>query len=235
MDANALFREGRLAEAISALNEMLRSDPTDLRSRTFLFELLCFSGDLDRAHKQLDAISASDPERHLAAFGYREALRSEEQRREMFKTGELPDAGSSPSALTGTLNGEPFQDLTDADPRIGARLEVIVGGRYTWMPFEHLVSVTIDPPTNLRDLFWALAEVKTSPALGNYEGPVMLPVLTPLAGEHPDEAIRLGRVTEWQEIDDSDEAPVGQKLLLADDEVFPFLEVREIVIHPAGS
>lgn len=235
MDANALFREGRLAEAIAALNEALRSDPTDLRSRTFLFELLCFSGDLDRAHKQLDAISAADVERQLAAHAYREALRSEEQRRTMFKKGELPDAGSSPSALSGTINGEHFSDLTDADPRIGARLEAIVGGRYTWMPFEHLVSVTIEPPKNLRDLFWAPAEVKTSSALGNYEGQVMLPALTPSASEHPDDAVRLGRVTEWQELDDGIEAPVGQKLLLADDEVFPFLEIREIVIHPPGS
>lgn len=235
MDANTLFREGRLSEAVVSLSEALRDDPTDLRTRTFLFELLCFAGDLDRAHKQLDAISTADPERNLAALGYREALRCEEKRREMFMGGELPEVGNSPSVLRGTLNGEPFQDLTDADPRIGARLEVIVGGRYTWMPFEHLVSVTVEPPTNLRDLFWVPAEVITSPALGSYEGQVMLPALTPFAWDHSDETVRLGRQTEWQDLADGGQAPVGQKLLLVDDEVFPFLEVRELVIQPSGS
>ena len=234
MDANALFREGRLTDAIGALNEALRNDPTDLRSRTFLFELLCFSGDLERAGKQLDAISTADPERLLAAKAYREAIRCEDMRKEMFRTGELPDLDSSPSALPGRLNGEPFEELSDADPRIGPRLEVVVGGRYTWMPFEHLVSVDMEAPSNLRDLFWIPAEIKTSPALGSYEGEVLLPAMTALAFRHEDEEVRLGRVTEWQELDEGLEAPVGQKLLLVDDEVFPFLEVRELVFTPSG-
>ncbi len=232
MDAEALFREGRLTDAVASLNEAMRNDPTDLRKRTFLFELLCFAGELDRAQKQLDAISTADPERELAAFGYREALRAEETRREMFGKGELPETGGSPSRLSGTLNGEPFQDLTDADPRIGPRLEVVVGGRYTWMPLEHLVSLKADPPAHLRDLFWIPAELTTSPALDSYEGPVLVPAMTPFAWQHPEEAVRLGRMTDWQELDDGREAPMGQKLLLVDDEVFPFLEIRELVITP---
>lgn len=230
MEADALFREGRLTDAIASLNEVLRADPTDLRSRTFLFELLCFAGELERAHKQLDAISTADPERQLAAFGYREALRAEEKRREMFREGELPESGGSSTRLTGTLNGRPFQDLADADPRIGPRLEVVVGGRYTWMPFEHLVSLKAEAPSHLRDLFWIPAELKTSPALESYEGVALLPAMTPFAWQHEDETVRLGRMTDWYDLDDGQEAPVGQKLLLVDDEAFPFLEIRELAI-----
>ena len=36
MDADTLFREGRLSEAIDALNQSLREDPTNLKSRLFL-------------------------------------------------------------------------------------------------------------------------------------------------------------------------------------------------------
>jgi len=39
-------------------------------------------------------------------------------------------------------------------------------------------------------------------------------------------------VTEWVATDDGD-APVGQKLLLVDDEEIPILEVRELTVTPA--
>jgi type VI secretion system protein ImpE len=234
VNADTLFREGRLSEAIASLNEVLRDNPTDVRARTFLFELLCFSGAFERARRQLDAVSAADPEMGLSAAWYQEALMAEEVRRGMFEKGELPDEGSSPAAVSGTLNGKPFADLRDADPRIGPRLEIIVGGRYTWMPLEHLSSLTMEAPKRLRDLYWAPVHIETTQALGGYGGEALLPVLTPLAFQHPDEKIRLGRVTEWIELSTGDEAPQGQKFLLVDDEEFPLLEVRELQIQAAG-
>jgi protein involved in temperature-dependent protein secretion len=38
-------------------------------------------------------------------------------------------------------------------------------------------------------------------------------------------------VTEWVELDGGLDAPVGQKMLLVDDEEFPILEVRELEIE----
>lgn len=230
MNVDELYREGRLTEAIEALNETIRADPTDLRSRIFLFELLCFSGNYERARRQLDTISVQDPEMGVSSAWYQEALVAEEKRQDMFTKGELPDAGSSPSPVTGTLNGEPFGDLRDGDPRIGPRLEIIVGGRYTWMPLEHLASLTMEPPKRLRDLFWAPVQIETTQALDGYAGEALLPVMTPQAYQHPDEGVRLGRWTEWRETDSGEEIPVGQKLLLVDDEEFPVLEVREILV-----
>jgi type VI secretion system protein ImpE len=46
--------------------------------------------------------------------------------------------------------------------------------------------------------------------------------------------VRLGRVTDWHELSDGMQVPAGQKLLLVDDEEFPILEVRELVITPAA-
>ncbi len=231
MNADTLFREGRLSEAIDALTGALRQDPTDLKSRLFLFELLCFSGAYERAGKQLGAVITADPEAAVATAWYAEALHAEEQRQSMFKTGELPDEGDSPGSVSGTLNGEPFSDLRDADPRIGPRLEVIVGGRYTWLPLEHLAHLKIEPPAKLRDLFWARGELKAGEALGGYGGDALFPALTPLAWQNPDEAVRLGRVTEWIELESGEERPEGQKMLLVDDGVFPLLEVRDLVIN----
>ncbi len=231
MNADALFKEGRLTEAIASLNEALRDDPTDVRARTFLFELLCFSGAYERARRQLDAVSAADPETGLSASWYQEALMAEELRQGMFQKGELPDAGSSPAPVAGSLNGKPFSDLRDADPRIGPRFEIIVGGRYTWMPLEHLTTLTMAPPKRLRDLYWAPVHIETTQALDGYGGEALLPVMTPLAWQHPDELVRLGRVTEWTELETGEEAPQGQKFLLVDEEEFPLLELRELRIQ----
>ena len=44
MEAERLYKEGKLGEAIASLQEELRSDPHDVPRRTFLFELLLFKG-----------------------------------------------------------------------------------------------------------------------------------------------------------------------------------------------
>jgi protein involved in temperature-dependent protein secretion len=44
--------------------------------------------------------------------------------------------------------------------------------------------------------------------------------------------VRLGRATEWTELEGGEQAPVGQKLLLVDDEEFSILELRELEITP---
>ncbi len=158
---------------------------------------------------------------------------AEETRHEMFQKGELADQASSPSPVQGTLNGKPFTDLRDGDPRLGPRVEIIVGGRYTWMPLEHLASLSMEPPKRLRDLFWAPVQIETTEALDGYSGEALLPVMTPLAWQHDDDAVRLGRWTDWIELESGEEAPIGQKVLLVDGEDFPLLEVRELLVHPS--
>ena len=49
MTATELFQQGKLRQAIEALGGEVRNAPLDAKRRTFLFELLCFSGEYDRA------------------------------------------------------------------------------------------------------------------------------------------------------------------------------------------
>jgi type VI secretion system protein ImpE len=229
-NANDLYRAGKLDEAIQALGASLRDDPTDSQRRTFLFELLCFAGEYDRAEKQLEVLGQGGKNSQLGALVYHGALHAERTRHEMFRTGSYP-RGPAPRPVSGTLNGKPFSSLTDADPRIGARLEVYAAGQYTWIPFEHLLSVRMEAPKRLRDLLWAPAIVRPGPGFRNYElGEVLIPVLAPLSAQHADREVRLGRVTEWEELPDGEQVPIGQKLLLVDDEEFPILEVRQLEI-----
>ena len=236
MNARELYQAGRLAEAIEALTAEVRSNPTDGQRRTFLFELLCFAGAFDRAGKQLDVLGQAGQEAAMGMLLYRAALHAEQIRQEMFATNQLPFSTRDPTPVTGTLNGTPFTSLLDADPRIGARLEVFAAGEYLWIPLEHVASIRIDPPKRLRDLMWTPAIVRPGPGFkGGELGEVLLPVLAPGTWQNDNEEVKLGRVTEWQELSDGRPAPVGQKLLLVDDEEFPLLEVRDLQLTPVPS
>ena len=231
MTAKELYQAGRLADAIQALATELRDNPTDTRRRTFLFELLCFAGEYDRAEKHLAVLSDEGPDAATGALLYRAALAAERTRSDLFTKGEFPPAADAPP-IRGTLNGQPFESLEDADPRIGPRLEVFAAGDYLWMPMVHISSIRMEAPSKLRDLLWASAWIVPSAAFeGKDMGEVMVPVLSPFSFRHADEAVRLGRSTVWEEQDGG--IPFGQKMLLVDGEDFPLLEVRSIEIAAA--
>ena len=235
MSAQQLYESGRLDEAIQGLSAALRDDPTDVRQRTFLFELLCFAGEFDRAEKQLDLIARSSHDAELGALLYRSALHADRIRQEMFLADPPAPAATADPAVAGTLNGQPFTSISDADPRIGARLELYAAGQYTWIPFSQLSTIRIEPPRRLRDLLWIPASVRPAATNAALEiGEVLLPALTPHAWRSTDPEVRLGRVTDWEERPDGTEVPVGQKLLRVDGELIPILEVRELEISPAA-
>jgi len=232
MTAGQLFQAGKLEQAVQALGAELRDNPGDVQRRTFLFELLCFAGAYDRAEKQLDVLAQGGKDAQLGALLYEGALHAERTRGELFQKREYPLAKPVAAALTGTLNGQPFESFEDADPRIGARLEVFAAGQYMWLPLEHIASIEMEAPKRLRDLLWSPALVRTGPAFQGRElGEVLVPALTPLAFLNADDAVRLGRLTVWQEIEDGGIAPAGQKTFLVDDEEFPLLELRQLEFH----
>ena len=230
VDAHALYREGRLDEAVEALGATLRHDPADLRARTFLFELLCFAGAYDRAGKQLDVIAASGRDAEMGAWLYRSALHAERLRQALFSA-PLPAGGEPVPPVRGRLNGRPFRALEDADPRIGARLELFAAGQYTWMPLHLLASVRMEAPARLRDLLWTPARVQPGAGYaGDDLGEVLLPAVAPLSWRHPDPEVRLGRVADEEEGPEGVSVPVGAKLLRVDGEMVPLLDVRELEI-----
>ena len=234
MDALSLYRAGQLQPAIEALGGELRKQPLDARRRTFLFELLCFAGEYDRAAKQLDILADASKEAAAGAMLYRSALHAERMRQEMFVRNELPLASAHPSS-PGQLNGAEFAELSDADPRIGGHLEAFIAGSYTWIPFAFIESIEMEAPKRLRDLLWMPATLRTTADFRLQDlGEVLLPVLTPLAWKDPDDAVRLGRTTVWEEDATGGEFPCGQKLLRYGEEEMPFLELRNLSFHHAG-
>jgi len=236
MNSQELFRAGRLADALKALSAEVRDNPTDERRRTFLFELLCFAGEFERADKQLEVLGQAGPSSEIGVLLYRSAVYAERQRQDLFSRGEFPKRSDSPeSAPTGTFNGKAFGSFSDADPRIGPRLELFAAGAYLLLPLEHVASVRVEAPKRLRDLLWMPAAVRTTASFKGAElGEVLLPALAPFSWQHSDDAVRLGRATVWEQRDGYDEdVPFGQKMWLVDDEEIPFLDLRSLEFTPA--
>src|SRR5688572_17503972 len=84
MNAHDYFKQGSLAEAVDAQIKTVKAQPADQAQRIFLFELLTFAGDLDRAQKQIDAVHYDDPKIEAATQGYRKLLEGERRRRQLF-------------------------------------------------------------------------------------------------------------------------------------------------------
>jgi len=88
--AKELLDANRLSAAILELNQEVKQHPTDLRIRTFLFELLCFDGAHERAERQLDVIGLQNESAGIGVDVYRQLLRADKARRRWFTEGLKP-------------------------------------------------------------------------------------------------------------------------------------------------
>ena len=237
MNALELFQSGKLQAAIQALGEEVRNAPLDSKRRTFLFELLCFAGEYDRAEKHLDIIAGGSQAANVGALLYRSALHAERTRQKMFADSSFPMPRPA-LETTSHLNDQSFSGFVDADPRIVGALEVFVAGSYSWIDFQQIASIEIPRPKRLRDLLWTPAIVTTTPEYKALElGEVLLPVLSPLSWKESDDSVRLGRATIWKPDPVHGEIPVGQKLFLAGEECIPILELGkvELSVHSGAT
>lgn len=97
----------------------------------------------------------------------------------------------------GSLNGEPFDWIADADSRLGPVLEAVINGRYCWVPFGALTRVVIEAPSDLRDLVWAAAQLEFN---NGGVSVALLPCRYPGTVEEGDATLLLARGTDWREI-----------------------------------
>jgi len=84
MSADQLLREGKLDEALAALQTQVRTKPADAKLRVFLFQLLAVQGSWERALTQLNVAGELDAGTLAMVQTYREAIRCELLRAEIF-------------------------------------------------------------------------------------------------------------------------------------------------------
>ncbi|NML16549.1 type VI secretion system accessory protein TagJ [Azohydromonas caseinilytica] len=128
----------------------------------------------------------------------------------------------------GSLDGQPFEWIADADSRLGPVLEVIVNGRYAWVPFADLRLVRTEAPADLRDLVWLPAHLDFP---NGGDAVALIPARYPATPDQAPAAL-LSRSTEWLELGEGQYAGVGQRVLCTDAGEHDLLQLRRIEIGP---
>lgn len=123
-----------------------------------------------------------------------------------------------------------FDWIADADPRLGPLLEVLVGGKYYWVPWHRIRAIRIEPPTDLRDAAWIPARFLWSTG-ADQDGFIPARYSGSESSSHSG-SIRLARTTEWISSPSGLEIPVGQRLLATSAGEFSLFETRSIRIGP---
>jgi type VI secretion system protein ImpE len=135
-------------------------------------------------------------------------------------------------ATAGGLDGQPFEWLMDGDPRLGPVLEAIVNGHYYWIPFQHIRSIRVEKPEDLRDLVW-MPDYFTWANGGESVG--LIPTRYPGSESSPDSQIRLARKTEWLEQPGGAYVGQGQRMFYTDNGEYALMEVRQITLATDAS
>lgn len=261
-EARELLAAGKLLEATEKLLGEVKANPTDASKRTFLFELSCFAGDWDRAERQLDVIGHQSAQAELGVSVYRANMKAEKERARVFSEGVEPHFLSEPPAyvdhylaaikhanqgqlaqaqaaleqaeeerpaISGSRDGITFQDFRDYDDFVAGVLELIVKDQYVWLPFEQIKRLEITPPRQLRDLLWASVRIE---ALDGTVGEVYVPSLYAGTSTHPDDQVRLGRITDWMKLGDDLLRSYGLRLFAVDGDENSLFEAGVLEFSP---
>jgi type VI secretion system protein ImpE len=248
----------RLADLLAEGQKSVRSDPANAKRRTMLFQLMVLSGQWDRALTQLYVIKEMDAEAGDFVRTYREVVRCELFRKEVFAGGKTPLVLGEPQewiaklteaarllgegkvaeaaelrsaafeaapAVPGSLNGEPFEWIADADVRLGPVCEAVLNGKYYWIPFERLARIEVEAPTDLRDLIWAPARLTFA---NGGEQVAFLPARYPGTEAAEDDDLRLARKTQWRDLGADTHVGMGQRMFATDVGETALLEARVI-------
>jgi type VI secretion system protein ImpE len=138
-------------------------------------------------------------------------------------------AFAAAATMPGTINGEPFEWVADADPRLGPILEAVVNGSYYWVPFGRLRSVAVDPPEDLRDAVWMPAHFTWA---NGGESVGLIPTRYPGSEASEDPQIRLAHRTEWVERGPDLFLGLGQRMLATDAAEYPIMDLRRLTLGP---
>lgn len=149
-------------------------------------------------------------------------------RNELTAAAELRNrAFEAAPATRGMLDGKPFGWIADADSRLGPMLELILEGKYYWVPFCRIKRIALPQPSDLRDLIWVPAQFMWT---NGGEASGHIPTRYIGSETSADGSVRLARKTDWKELAEDTFIGQGQRLFATDQGEFPLLQCRIIDI-----
>lgn len=255
------LHDGNLKEALAQLQEQVRSDPSNVKHRIFLFQLLSVMGEWNRAMTQLDVAADLDAGTLAMVQTYREALRCEALRAEVFAGKRSPMVFGDP---------EKWVALTMEALRLSADGSYTQSQELREQAYEDVPAVSGD--VDGQGFEWlADADTRIGPFLeaivnGNYywipfhrihvihvEEPVdlrdlvwmpahftwsnggeavgLIPTRYPGSESSEDNMLRMARKTEWLEKESDVYLGLGQRVFATNDQDYSLMDVRKISLN----
>ncbi|MSP00684.1 MAG: tetratricopeptide repeat protein [Acetobacteraceae bacterium] len=250
-----LFRAGKLTEAVAAAQAAVRKAPADLDARVLLAEFLVFSGNLERADVLLDAASTIDPTTGIVVAEFRQLIRADMARRQLFRDGRVPELLSDPTevqrlqlqALVALRAGDMAEAAKNATDAEEARPRA--AGFHNDKAFDDfrdaddLLAGNVEVLTTTGKYFWIPTERIISAefhppkrprdliwrrvSMSVSEGPDGEVYVPAIyaGGEPASDLLRLGRETDWTDPDAGPVRGIGQRVFLAGEDDIAIMDI----------
>jgi type VI secretion system protein ImpE len=248
----------RLADLLAEGQNSVRSDPANAKRRVMLFQLMTLSGQWDRALTQLYVVKEMDAETNDFVRTYREVVRCELFRKEVFAGARTPLVLGEPqewiAKLTEALRLLGEGKVSEAAALRSAAFESApaVPGRLNGEPFEWIADadVRLGPVCEAMlngKYYWIpferlaridieapsdLRDLIWAPAKLTFqnggEQVAFLPARYPGSEAAEDDEIRLCRKTEWRDLGADTHVGMGQRMFATDVGETAILEARVI-------
>ena len=253
---------GDPAQALKLLQDQVRAKPADAKLRVFLFQLLCVTGQWERALNQLDVAAGLDASALAMAQTYREAIKCELLRAEVFKGKKVPMIFGQPepwlALLIEALLREGQGDLAAAQKlrdqafeQAPASAGTLDGATFEWLADADMrLGPVLEAVINGK-YYWVpfarltridieapedLRDTVWMPAHFVFENGGesvgLIPTRYP-GSESADGLLALSRKTEWQESAQGVFTGLGQRLFTTDAGDKPLMDVRQITLEAA--
>ena len=253
-----------VADELARVQREVRAKPSDSELRTYLFQLLVVQGNWKRALEQLQVCGQLSAKALPMAQMYREAIRCELLRAEVFAGRRAPQVLGEPSAWIGTLI-EALQRLAAGDAGAAAALRetafenapasagTIDGTAFEWIADgDSRLGPVLECIVN-GQYFWVpfgrVRKLEIEPpadlrdlvwasaqlTLENGGGQIaLIPVRYCGSEGAADDALKLSRRTEWTDAGSETYLGLGQKMFATDAGEFSLLDVRSIDFREAS-
>lgn len=261
MQAEQSLREGRVRDALAELQAQVRKEPANAKYRVFLFQLLAVLGQWERALNQLNVLGEMDAASLPMVQTYREAIRCELLRADVFAGRRSPLVFGDPEpwvalvleALRLIAEGHPAQAQATRDQAFEAATAtagMVDGQPFAWLgDADPRLGPVLEAIVNGR-YYWIPFQRIRSIA---FEQPVdlrdyiwmpaqftwanggetvgLIPARYPESHASPDPLVQLGRKTEWLEGEAGIYWGLGQRMLATDQGEYSLLDIRRIDLN----
>jgi len=252
-----------IADEITRIQGEIRQKPNVLEYRVYYFQLLSLTGQWQKALPQLQVCAQLDAKTLPMAQAYREALRCELMREEIFAGKRIPQVLGQPPEWLGMLIEAQHQlaegKVAESQALRAAAMEAapttagtVNGEAFEWIcDGDSRLGPVVEAIVN-GQYYWIpfsqfreikvdapedLRDMVWAPAKFTFvnEGSTVAMIPTRYIGtQTQDDDFKLSRKTTWTEVDADTYTGLGQRVLTTDQAEYALLDIRELKFEPAA-